>query len=178
MVSLTRRIRIFRLPIFRPMACESAFHLDRVLVRIKETAGDNQKAEGEVAAVLERGILELPGTFEKSKKFGFVVPDDPRFNSDIFIPADKAKGVPNGYKVVCRITKWAENRRNLEGKIIEVLGSPSDPETDMMAIIRKHGLNETFPKNVMKEAKNIPQMIPEKEIRRRKELAAPKHRYH
>ncbi|MDW7670135.1 MAG: ribonuclease R [Bacillota bacterium] len=148
----------------------SAFHMDRVLVRIKETAGSNQKAEGEVTAVLERGIRELPGTFQKSKKFGFVVPDDPRFNSDIFIPADKAKGVPNGYKVVCRITKWAENRRNPEGKIIEVLGKPEDPETDMLAIIRKHGLQETFPKGVMKEAKNIPQMIPEKEIRRRKDL--------
>jgi ribonuclease R len=46
----------------------SAFHLDRVLVRIKETAGDNQKAEGEVAAVLERGIRELPGTFRKIKE--------------------------------------------------------------------------------------------------------------
>lgn len=151
-------------------AMRNAFHLDKVLVRIKESAGEDQKAEGEVVSVLERGVLELPGTFEKSKKFGFVVPDDPRFNSDIFIPGDRAKGVPNGYKVVCRITKWAENRRNPEGKIIEVLGNPEDPETDMMAIIRKHGLNEDFSKSVIKEARSVAQMIPEKELRRRKDL--------
>ena len=151
-------------------AMRSAFHLDKVLVRIKESAGDDHKAEGEVVAVLERGVTELPGTFEKSKKFGFVVPDDPRFNSDIFIPGDRAKGVPNGHKVVCRITKWSENRRNPEGKIIEVLGNPSDPETDMMAIIRKHGLNETFSKGVLKDARTAAQPITEKEISRRKDL--------
>lgn len=151
-------------------AMRNAFHLDKVLVRIKESAGEDQKAEGEVVKVLERGVLELPGTFEKSKKFGFVVPDDPRFNSDIFIPGDKAKGVPNGHKVVCRITKWSENMRNPEGKIIEVLGNPADPETDMMVIIRKHGLNETFGKGVLKDAQAVAKIIPEKEIHRRKDL--------
>ena len=151
-------------------AMRGAIHMDRVLVRVKETASESQKAEGEIAAVLERGITELPGTFEKSKKYGFVVPDDQRINTDIFIPADKAKNVPNGYKVVCRITKWGENRRNPEGKIIEVLGSPSDPETDMRAIIKKHGLEESFNKGVIKEAKRIEQLIPENEIRKRLDL--------
>lgn len=151
-------------------AMRSAFHLDKVLVRIKESAGEDHKAEGEVVTVLERGVLELPGTFEKSKKFGFVVPDDPRFNSDIFIPGDRAKGIPNGHKVVCRITKWSENRRNPEGKIIEVLGNPADPETDMLVIVRKHGLEETFNKGVLKEAQAVAKMIPEKEIHRRKDL--------
>lgn len=40
----------------------------------------------------------------------------------------------------------------------------------MMAIIRKHGLNETFSKGVVKDARTAAQPITEKEISRRKDL--------
>ena len=144
-----------------------ALHMDRVLVRIVERAEEGQKAEGEITAVLERGILDVPGTYEKTRRFGFVVPDDPRINTDIFIPGDRGKGVPNGYKVVCRITQWGEKRRNPEGKIIEVLGRPDDPETDMRSIIKRHGLRESFGKSVMKEAGRIKQSVEGNDIQKR-----------
>ena len=41
--------------------------------------------EGIITKVLNREITEVAGTFEKSKKFGFVVPDGKKFNEDIFI---------------------------------------------------------------------------------------------
>lgn len=53
-------------------AMRSAFHLDKVLVRIKESAGDDHKAEGEVVAVLERGVTELPGTFENQRNLALL----------------------------------------------------------------------------------------------------------
>lgn len=149
---------------------KGALHMDRVLVRIRQASVDGQKAEGEIATVLKRGLTDIPGTYEKGKKYGFVVPDDQRISTDIFIPSDRAKGVPNGHKVVCRITQWPENRRNPEGKITEVLGNPADPETDMLAIIAKHGLKESFPKAVLKEARGIDQQISQKEISKRLDL--------
>ena len=35
---------------------------------------------------LERGVQQIVGTYVESKSFGFVIPDDKKFASDIFIP--------------------------------------------------------------------------------------------
>ncbi|MEG0157553.1 MAG: ribonuclease R, partial [Anaerovoracaceae bacterium] len=45
--------------------------------------GDSR--EGIITAVETRAIKEVVGTFDKSKRFGFVVPDDKKLNDDIFI---------------------------------------------------------------------------------------------
>ena len=149
---------------------KGAIHRDRVLVKIRESASEDQKQEGEIVSVIERRTTELAGTFEKSKNYGFVIPDDQRINTDIFIPAEKSINVPNGHKVICEITSWSETRRNPEGKIIEILGDPQDPETDIKSIISKFGLTETFDKGVLKEANRIEQTVPENEISKRRDL--------
>ena len=41
--------------------------------------------EGIVDRVLSRNTVEVVGTFERSKKFGFVVPDSRKFREDIFV---------------------------------------------------------------------------------------------
>ena len=41
--------------------------------------------EGIVDKILERGNTEVVGTFQKNKRFGFVVSDDKRNNDDVFL---------------------------------------------------------------------------------------------
>ncbi len=149
---------------------KGALHQDFVLVKVKYEPTEDYKAEGEIVSILKRGLVEVVGTYEKSKQHGFCVPDDQRFHADIFIPGKQNLKAANGHKIVCKITSWPENRRNPEGKIIEVLGDPKQPETDMKAIIKKHQLSEVFPKKVLKEAENIPLEISDKEMKRRRDL--------
>lgn len=153
-----------------PNMMKGALHRDFVLVKVKYEPTEEHKAEGEIVRILKRGLVEIVGTYEKSKKHGFCVPDDQRFHADIFIPGKQSIKADNGHKIVCKITSWPENRRNPEGKIIEILGDPQQPETDMKAIIKKHQLSEIFPKKVLKEADLIPQDISEEEVNRRKDL--------
>ena len=59
------------------------------------------KREGEVIRILERANNKVVGTFESSRTFGFVVPDDSRLNQDIFIEGRNFNGAKVGMKSSC-----------------------------------------------------------------------------
>lgn len=151
-------------------AMSGALHNDRVVARIiKKPAGD-RRAEGEVIRILKRSVTKVVGTYESSRYFGFVVPDDRRIPGDIFIPKDEVNGAKPGYKVVAEIVKWPEKRRNAEGRIIEVIGDISETGTDILSVIKAYGLREDFPEDVMKQAESLPEKVNESMIRGRRDL--------
>ena len=64
-----------------------AFHLDTVAVKILP-GRSGRRAEAEVVQILERVTTQIVGTFQKSKNFGFVIPDNQKLADDIFIPRE------------------------------------------------------------------------------------------
>ena len=62
-----------------------ALNEDVVEVEIIKDGDSKRSKEGKISKIVRRGKDTLVGTFQKSKNFGFVVPDDKRFGSDIFI---------------------------------------------------------------------------------------------
>lgn len=79
---------------------KQAVHQDRVRIRLKEKASGGRRMQGEVVKILEHTLTEVVGTFEKSKKYGFVIPDNLKFSKDIFIPQENTNGARHGDKVV------------------------------------------------------------------------------
>ena len=75
-----------------------------------------------------------------------------------------------GHKVVVEVTRWPERRRNPEGRIIEILGHKNDAGTDILSIIRQFDLPEDFPREVLNEARAIPQRVEENQIRNRLDI--------
>ena len=53
-----------------------ALHGDKVVVRLKARNIFGKKEEGEVIRIIERANETIVGTFESSKNFGFVIPDN------------------------------------------------------------------------------------------------------
>ncbi len=149
---------------------QGAMHNDRVVARINHVNQHTKKSEGEIIRILNRANKEVVGTYEDSRNFGFVIPDDKRISVDIYIPKSESKKVKDGHKVVCKITRWPEARRNPEGSIIEVLGHKNDNATNIAAIMRKFNLQQGFPQEVEKEVNDIPDEVLEEEIGRRKDL--------
>ncbi len=147
-----------------------AMHNDKVIVRLIPQAESRGKPEGEVIRILSRENEQFVGTLEKSKNFGFVIPDDKRLGQDIFIPNEHINGAKNGDKVVVKITRWPEPRRNPEGKIIEVLGNKNDPGIDILSIVRKLKLPEEFSEQVLKEAERVAKIDIGKELSTRVDL--------
>ncbi len=152
-----------------PENMNGAMHNDKVFLRVLPKSRGKKDA-GEVVEIIERANKTVVGSLDKSKYFGFVVPDNPRIYSDIFIPKEKLKGAKQGQKVVARIVRWPENKRNPEGKIIEILGDKGDAGVDIESIIRQLDLPRQFPAEVKREAEKIPLTISEKEKMDRRDL--------
>ncbi|MBN6885387.1 ribonuclease R [Cytobacillus horneckiae] len=152
-----------------PNETNNAMHGDIVLARVSsESSG--QRREGTVVRILERGVQQIVGTYTESKHFGFVIPDDKKFASDIFIPKAASKGAVEGHKVVVKLTTYPEGRKSAEGEVTEILGHKNDPGVDILSIIHKHGLPMEFPSDVLEQAEQTPEQISEKEIENRRDL--------
>ncbi|WP_373886065.1 ribonuclease R [Cytobacillus gottheilii] len=152
-----------------PNETNNAMHGDIVLARVSaESSG--QRREGTIVRILERGIQQIVGTYTESKHFGFVIPDDKKFASDIFIPKASSKGAIEGHKVVVKLTTYPEGRKSAEGEVIEILGHKNDPGVDILSVIHKHGLPMEFPDDVLKQASDTPETIDESELKNRRDL--------
>ncbi len=146
-----------------------AMHEDKVVTRLfKNTEGKN--LEGEVIRILKRRNKSLVGTYEASRRFGFVIPDEKRIPQDIFIPKAVSLKAKDGDKVIAEITRWSEKRRNPEGKITEILGHKNIPGIDVLSIIKKYELPEEFPPEVTAEVEQLPENIDPKEYEVRKDF--------
>mgnify|MGYP003049189122 CR=1 FL=1 len=101
-----------------------AMHMDTVEITISPVTTGRRK-EGKVVSVIERGMKQVVCTYEASDNFGFAVPDNTRFGTDIFIPLERSKGAVNGHTVVVEITQYGKKGKNPEGKVVERLLMPT-----------------------------------------------------
>lgn len=111
--------------------------------------------EGAVVKILTRGVTEVVGTFEKSNKFGFVIPDDKRIGEEIFIPRKYFGDAERGDKVVAVITKYPDKNNSGLGNITEIISRKGDTGGDIKSLIRSYGLTETFPPKVDSQAAGV-----------------------
>ena len=147
-----------------------AFNNDKVLIKITDEKGRNKSKEGKVIKILEHAKNTVVGTFEFNKNFGFVVPDDKSFGTDIFISKSNMGKARNGHKVLVEITKYPQDKRHAEGKILEILGNPNEAGVDMLSLIKEYGLPSVFPDEVVKEAKSKGDKIDKSKISGRVDL--------
>ncbi len=153
-----------------PNSINDAMNGDSVVVRLLPPGETSRTREGVIQQILTRAATEIVGTFEKSKRFGFVVPDDRRFNDDIFIMKKDFNGAHTGDKVVVKITKYPERGNSAEGKVEEIISRSGEAGGDIKALIRQYNLTQEFPEKVEMEAKKIPLKIAEEEIINRVDL--------
>ena len=152
-------------------ACNGALHMDTVLMRVTNAESSaGRRREGEITRILSHGIKELVGTFDPSKGYGFVIPDNQKFNQDIFIPKALTKGAVRGHKVVVQITDYGNKNQKPEGRITEILGHINDPGTDVISIVKAYDLPVEFPDMVMRQAERTPEEPDAKDYAGRKDL--------
>ncbi len=149
---------------------KGALNKDKVQIIIQEEQQSGKRREGAVLAVVERNVSEIVGTFQRSKNFGFVVPDNQKFGADIFIPKEKTKGAVNGHKVLVEITDYGNDTKNPEGKIVQIIGHINDPGVDIASVILANGLPTEFPEGVMKQVEKVEDEIDPKEMGGRLDL--------
>ena len=147
-----------------------AHNNDKVKIKIIREKENSKNAEGEVIEILERSNEELIGTYQASKKFGFVVCDDKSQPDDIYIDIKNSLGAKNGDKVVVEIISYPKSG-NPEGKIIEIIGGRNDKNIDVLSIIRQKKIPTEFSKQTKKELVFIEDEVNSQELLSRTNLS-------
>lgn len=153
-------------------AMHGAMNGDKVWVRPTETVSRNGSAEAEVMLIAVRAQVNIVGTFEKSQGTpgGYVIPDDTRFYMDALVYEAAAGNAKHGDKVVLKITQYPDGRRPLMGEVTEVLGGKDEAGTDILSVIRRMELPETFSKASMRQARSLNKPVNADVIARREDL--------
>ena len=144
-----------------------AFHGDTVRIKLLKRG---TRLEGRVEEVLQRSRTRFVGTVEMVGSVAFVVPDNKRVHTDFFIAKSNLNGARAGQKVLIELIEWVPRSDNPSAEVIEVLGNAGEHETEIHAILAAYGLPAKFPDKIEQAAQDIPEDIPEEEIRRRRDM--------
>lgn len=149
---------------------KDAVNGDEVLIKIINDTVEGNRKEGKIVKTINHKRNEIVGTFTKRKNFGFVVPDDREFNTDIFISKKSFNKAKNNQKVVVKITKFPQGNKSAEGEITEIIGGINEAGVDMLSLIKEYSLPYEFPDEVILEAKKVENKITKKELQNRLDL--------
>ncbi len=146
-----------------------AMHMDTVEIAVLPTTSGKRK-EGAVLKVIERGMKHVVCTYEASENFGFAVPDNTRFGSDIFIPKGKSMGAVAGHKVVVEVTSYGKKDKKPEGKVVEIIGHINDPGTDILSIVKAYDMPVEFSEKIMHQVENVAKEVSDADMAGRMDL--------
>ena len=149
---------------------KDAVNGDEVLIKIIDDTVEGNRKEGKIVKTINHKRNEIVGTFTKRKNFGFVVPDDREFNTDIFISKKSFNKAKNNQKVVVKITKFPQGNKSAEGEITEIIGGINEAGVDMLSLIKEYNLPYEFPDDVILEAKKVENKIIKKDLQNRLDL--------
>ena len=149
----------------------TAMDQDEVEVVIKREP-DGRSREGKIVRIVNRALTKVVGLYQvrKGKSYGFVIPDNQRLSSDIFVPAEYSKGAVDGHKVVVELTSYGDDRRSPEGKVVEIIGHINDPGTDILSIVKGYDLPLEFPEKVLNQAERVAKPVSEADRQGRQDL--------
>lgn len=149
---------------------KDAVNGDEVLIKIIDDTVEENRKEGKIVKTINHKRNEIVGTFTERKNFGFVVPDDREFNTDIFISKKSFNKAKNNQKVVVKITKFPQGNKSAEGEITEIIGGINEAGVDMLSLIKEYNLPYEFPDDVILEAKKVENKITKKDLQNRLDL--------
>ncbi len=148
----------------------NALHGDKVSVRTEKSRSQRGKLEGRVLAILERVNQRIVGRLQQNKRGAILVPEELRLTSFFAIPSNGLNGAVDGQQVVIEVTAWPAGNRPPEGKVIEILGWPDDPDVEVQTVIRKFDLPHRFEADTLHEAEAVPAQISKDDLKGRVDL--------
>ncbi len=148
---------------------KESYKIKEKVIKSLENKKERRKVK-EDSKIFELDKNRIVGTYQKSRNFGFVIPDDKKLGTDIYISKKDAMKAKNNQKVLVEITKLPKADKSAEGKIVEIIGYIDQAGVDMLSLVKEYDLPYEFPKQVLDEAKSINQEIDEKDIVNRRDL--------
>ena len=144
-----------------------AIHLDRVIVEITSKKG--MQLEGRIVRVIDRNLKQVVGELCAKDNAYYLKSDENKLNVQIIIEKNKTLGAVEGHKVLVKITGRIKDNK-YHGEVVKILGHKNDPGVDILSIVAKYGIHDTFSDEVMKEVDEIPNEVLPEEYDGRRDL--------
>ena len=144
-----------------------AIHLDRVIVEITSKKG--MQLEGRIVRVIDRNLKQVVGELCAKDNVYYLKSDENKLNVQIIIEKNKTLGAVEGHKVLVKITGRIKDNK-YHGEVVKILGHKNDPGVDILSIVAKYGIHDTFSDEVMKEVDEIPNEVLPEEYDGRRDL--------
>ena len=128
------------------------------------------RREGSIVSVVERANTTLIGRLFDDEGIAYVVPDNKRITQNILIPADMFAGASPGQIVKVEITSQPTKRRQMVGKITDVIGDHMAPGMEIEIEIHNHGIPFEFPDAVIQQAERFGDSVKESDKQGRLDL--------
>ena len=151
-----------------PDNINKALNNDTVIVEILNK-NSGEKREGRIVKTLERDLSTIVGEIYFKKDKVYIIPDDKKLDIQLEIDRDKSHGAVDGHKVVVKILRNITKNR-YKGEVVRIIGHKNDPGVDILSIVCKYEINDTFPEEVIEELDSIPEEVREQDKKGRKDL--------
>lgn len=151
-----------------PDNINKALNNDTVIVEILNK-NSGEKREGRIVKTLERDLSTIVGEIYFKKDKGYIIPDDKKLDIQLEIDRDKSHGAVDGHKVVVKMLRNITKNR-YKGEVVRIIGHKNDPGVDILSIVCKYEINDTFPEEVIEELDSIPEEVREQDKKGRKDL--------
>ena len=145
------------------------YALNGDIVVIEELKGTGKKSEARVVKVLKKENNILIGEYMLKNNKPYFKLDDNKLKMDIILDKEDLDKLMPGQKIEVYIDKELGKNKYL-AKLKRIIGHKNDPGVDILSIVYKYDINDTFSDEVMKETENIPTEVSEKDKENRKDL--------
>ena len=139
----------------QPEHVNCALNGDTVEAEVLQRRG--KRVEGRITRVVTRKKNEFVGTIVRVAEAPLfeLIPDDNKCYVHIDITNSDFAGLDNGVKAMVKMDKWDNPARTPTGKVVRIFGLSGSHSAEMGAIIADAGFNETFPLDIVTEAKKL-----------------------
>jgi ribonuclease R len=152
-----------------PREMRPVLHGDRIVAQV--TGIDRRgRREGSIAEILQRANTRVVGHLAIESGVVLLVPDNSRITQDILIPPEHVGDAASGQIAVAEIIEQPTPRRQPIGRIVEVLGERRELGMETDIAINSHGIPAEWPEAVEEETAELPDEVPERDKKRRKDL--------
>ena len=151
-----------------PSNMNNAIHGDDVVVEIITKKG--LQMEGRIVKIISRKLKHMVGELYHDKHGNPCIDlDDEKVKINVQIDKNKTMNAMPGHKVLVKITNKLKDN-NYRGEVIRILGHKNDPGVDILSIVAKYDIPDTFPEAVINELDEIPDSVSEGELAGRVDL--------
>ncbi|TNC80336.1 MAG: 3'-5' exonuclease [Oleiphilus sp.] len=142
---------------------------DRIEVEVKKEP--KNKTFALVEKLIESPTKEFFGKYVTKGNAHFVEADISGLSQWLFIPPPKRKDAKTKDLVRCKLTQHPIRNGKAQAAVLEVIGSERDPGIEWTYAMRKYGIQEGWPEQVMSEVEALDQAAVEQLASQREDLS-------